>query len=338
MEFGVLLRSQFLPEEDPAACFDAVCQMATHADRLGFCNIVKGSHFGTDDLMDFQQVALLARLSAEAPHCRLTTGIVLLSLHKPLDIAEQLATLDVISGGRLNFGCGLGYRDVEFEAFGTHRAERVARLEENLEVIRRLWTEARVSHRGSHFELNDVAPSIRPVQKPCPPVWMGANADEAIRRAARLADCWYLPPHNRLDTLNRQMDIYRAELERVGKPFPETLPMRREVFVAPSREEAIKHWGSAIERKYKSYHAWGQSGAMPAGDNNLGQARDALTENRFLVGAPDEVTESIVASVKSVGVTQLVISVHNPGMELQAALDSMQLFAEEVMPAVRSAV
>ena len=167
---------------------------------------------------------------------------------------------------------------------------------------------------------------------------MGANADEAIRRTARLADCWYLPPHNRLDTLNRQMDIYRAELERVGKPFPETLPMRREVFVAPSREEAIKHWGSAIERKYKSYHAWGQSGAMPAGDNNLGQARDALTENRFLVGAPDEVTESIVASVKSVGVTQLVISVHNPGMELQAALDSMQLFAEEVMPAVRSAV
>ena len=114
--------------------------------------------------------------------------------------------------------------------------------------------------------------------------------------------------------------------------------MRREVFVAPSRDEAIRHWGGAIERKYRSYHAWGQSGAMPEGDNDLGQAREALTENRFLVGAPDEVAESIIASVRAVGITQLVISVHNPGMELQAALDSMQLFAEEVMPAVRSAV
>jgi alkanesulfonate monooxygenase SsuD/methylene tetrahydromethanopterin reductase-like flavin-dependent oxidoreductase (luciferase family) len=338
MKFGILLRSQFLPHEDAAQCFADVCAMARHADALGFDNLVKGSHYGGADLLDFQQMPLLARLAVEAPNCRLTTGIVLLSLHKPLDIAEQIATLDVISSGRVNFGCGLGYRDVEFEAFGTNQAERVARLEENLDVIKRLWTQASVTHTGSHFTLRDVSPSIRPVQRPRPPIWMGANADGAIRRAARLADCWYLPPHNRGDTLTRQMDVYKAELEKLDKPLPSELPIRREVFVAPTRAEAMRHWSGAIERKYQSYNQWGQGKPMPEGDNDLGQALDELMQDRFLVGEPDAVTESIVNLCAPLGITQLVISVHNPGMDVQAALDSMQLFAEQVMPAVNQAM
>ena len=336
MRFGILLRSQFLPQEDVAVSFAAVCTMARHADALGFDNIVKGSHYASADLLDFQQIPMLARLATEAPSCRLTTGIVLLSLHKPLDIAEQLATLDVISGGHLNFGCGLGYREAEFDAFGTTQAERVPRLEENLEVIKRLWSEPSVTHNGTHFRLNDVSPSIRPLQQPRPPIWMGANADAAIKRAARIADCWYLPPHNSGATLSRQMDVYKAELDRLNKPLPSELPIRREVFVAPTRAEALRHWRAAIERKYQSYHRWGQNNPMPKDDSNLDQSVDDLMQDRFFVGEPDAVAEDIVALCKPLGVTQLVISVHNPGMELQAALDSMQLFAERVMPAVQA--
>ncbi|MDE0095938.1 MAG: LLM class flavin-dependent oxidoreductase, partial [Gammaproteobacteria bacterium] len=98
-------------------------------------------------------------------------------------------------------GVGLGYRDVEFAGFGTVQADRIRRFEENLEAIRRLWTEEKVTMEGSHFALREASCPTRPVQKPHPPIWLGANADAAIRRAARLGTCWYINPHNRISTI-----------------------------------------------------------------------------------------------------------------------------------------
>jgi alkanesulfonate monooxygenase SsuD/methylene tetrahydromethanopterin reductase-like flavin-dependent oxidoreductase (luciferase family) len=272
---------------------------------------------------------------AEAPSCRLNAGVVLLSLHKPLDIAEQFATLDVMSRGKVILGVALGYRDLEFKAFGTSQGERVVRLEENLTAIKRLWTEECVSMKGSHFELDNVTLGMRPLQQPHPPIWMGANADPAIRRAARLADCWYIPPHNRVDTIVRQLDVYRRELDACDKPFPDELPMRREVFVADSREQALRLCGAALQRKYQAYVQWGQDKPMPAGDS-LNLALEELLEERFLIGSADEVAGAILDIVRPTGVNHLIISTHWPGMETTLAMESMQRFAEEVMPRVRS--
>ena len=87
--------------------------------------------------------------------------------------------------------------------------------------------------KGSHFELDHANCTVKPLQKPMPPIWIGANADVAIRRAARIGDCWYINPHNTLATIERQMDLYKRALDEYGKPFPAEVPMRREVFVAP---------------------------------------------------------------------------------------------------------
>ncbi len=100
-----------------------------------------------------------------------------------------LADIIVMSGGRVIFAAALGYREVEFRAFGTTQKERVPRFEENLEAVKRLWTEDSVDMVGSHFTLEHAAVGTKPVQKPHPPIWIGANADPAIRRAARLGDC-----------------------------------------------------------------------------------------------------------------------------------------------------
>lgn len=315
--------------------FDEICAVARLAEHLGFDCITKGMHYGASPLADYQQIPFLARIMAEAPGCRLNAGVVLLSLHKPLDIAEQFATLDVMSKGKVILGVALGYRDLEFKAFGTTQGERVSRLEENLIAIRRLWTEERVSMKASHFELDDVTLGMRPVQKPHPPVWMGANADAAIQRAARLADCWYIPPHNRVDTVLRQLDVYRRELEACGKSFPDELPMRREVFVANDRKQALQLCGPALERKYQAYVQWGQDKPMPEGDE-LDLALEELLKDRFLIGSPDEVAEAILDIVRPTGVNHLIISTHWPGMETAVAMDSMQRFAEEVMPRVRA--
>ena len=164
---------------------------------------------------------------------------------------------------------------------------------------------------------------------------MGANNDAAIRRAARLADCWYIPPHNRVDTILRQLDVYKRELEKCGKGFPRELPMRREVFVASSTEEAIRLCAPSLALKYRTYDQWGQGKPMPSGDNDLSLEFDELKQGRFILGAPDEVAQHIIDILRPTGVNHLIISTHWPGMAHAVAMDSMQRIAEDVMPRVK---
>jgi alkanesulfonate monooxygenase SsuD/methylene tetrahydromethanopterin reductase-like flavin-dependent oxidoreductase (luciferase family) len=211
------------------------------------------------------------------------------------------------------------------------------RFEECLEAVKRLWTEDFVTLRGSHFELDGATCTVKPVQQPMPPIWIGANADVAIRRAARLADCWYINPHNTLTTIERQMDLYKRALDEYRRPFPKEVPMRREVFVAPSRAEAIRRAQPYLEEKYKAYRAWGQDKVMPAGDD-FDHGFDDLLEDRFLLGSPAEVAEQMIRLNRRLGVNHIVASVHWPGMPNSLALDQLQILAEEVMPQVRQAV
>ena len=263
---------------------------------------------------------------------------MLLSLHKPIDIAEQFATIDVMSNGRLVFGAGLGYREVEFNGFGTTQAERVPRFEENLDAVIRLWTEDHVTLTGSHFKLDDVTISMKPVQKPCPPVWIGANADGAVRRAARMADSWFINPHQKMETIERQLDVFKAERDRLGKPMPEELPLMREIFVAPTHAEAVARGRPYIEEKYKVYVKWGQDKAMPEEDRDLAAEFDELTKDRFLIGSPDEIAAQIAGYHKRLGVNNICLGAQGVGMPQSQLLEAIQLFSEEVMPRVEQAI
>jgi alkanesulfonate monooxygenase SsuD/methylene tetrahydromethanopterin reductase-like flavin-dependent oxidoreductase (luciferase family) len=333
MQLSLIVRGQH-PPGDIAGHLRDDLELVRRADALGFDGIVKGSHYSTHPFQSVQQIPFLAYAAAIAPRLRLICGLVLLPLHKPLDLAEQLATLDLMSNGKLVFGCGIGYRDVEFKAFGVPRAGLGKRFEECLEAVKRLWTEDFVTMRGAHFELDGATCTVKPVQQPMPPIWIGANADVAIRRAARLADCWYINPHNTLTTIERQMDLYKRALDEYRRPFPKEVPMRREVFVAPSRAEAIRRAQPYLEEKYKAYRAWGQDKVMPAGDD-FDHGFDDLLEDRFLLGSPAEVAEQMIRLNRRLGVNHIVASVHWPGMPNRLALDQLQILAEDVMPQVR---
>ncbi|HZU88562.1 MAG TPA: LLM class flavin-dependent oxidoreductase [Stellaceae bacterium] len=336
MELSLMIRGQHPAGDDMEARLAGDLALARRAEALGFNAVVKGSHYSAHPLQSLQQIPFLAQVAALAPRLRLVAGLVLLPLHKPLDLAEQLATLDIMSGGKLVFGAGLGYRDVEFKAFGADRRRAAARFEECLDAIKRLWSEDFVDMQGSHFTLDHANATVRPMQKPMPPIWIGANADVAVRRAARLGDCWYIYPHNALATIARQIEVYKRALDEYGKPFPAELPMRREVFVAPTRAEAIRLARPYLEVKYRTYRAWGQDKVMPAGDH-FDHGFEELLDDRFLFGAPAEVAAQLVELKRRLGVTHLVASLHWPGMPVSLALDQMQILAEEVMPAVRSA-
>jgi alkanesulfonate monooxygenase SsuD/methylene tetrahydromethanopterin reductase-like flavin-dependent oxidoreductase (luciferase family) len=338
MRFGLAVRGQYPAGDDIAQRFDEMMEQVRLIEELGWDSVTKTSHFTTHPWQSFQQLPILARLTAETSRIRLNAGIILLSLHKPLDIAEQLATIDIMSGGRLIFGAALGYREVEFKGFGTTQGERVRRFEENLIAIKRLWTEDSVDMTASHFELMDASCSPQPLQKPHPPIWIGANADPAIRRAARFGDCWYINPHNRIDTIERQVEVYRRALDELKKPFPEEFPMRREVFVAETRAEAVRIAAPYLKDRYEVYQGWGQNKAMPAGDDNLSMDYDELAGNRFLVGSPDDVTEQIANLHARIGTNHLIMSIQWADMPQSQVKETMHLLTERVFPQVEQAL
>ena len=331
-KLSLIVRGQH-PPGDPAGHLKDDLDLVRKAEAVGFDGIVKGSHYSAHPFESVQQIPFLSYCTAIAPRLRIILGLVLVPLHKPLDLAEQLATLDLLSGGRLVFGAGIGYRDVEFKAFGVPRGKMGPRFEECMTAIRRLWTEDFVDMKGSHFELDHATCPIKPLQKPTPPIWVGANADAAVERAARLGDCWYIGPAVEIGTLERQMELYRRALDAAGKPFPTELPMRREVFVAKTREEAMRLCAPYLGAKYAAYHSWRQE--LPTDDSGIGQSFESMVGDRFLIGSPDQVAEQMLALHRRLGVNHVVMSTEWAGMPKSLAVETMEMVARELIPRVR---
>jgi alkanesulfonate monooxygenase SsuD/methylene tetrahydromethanopterin reductase-like flavin-dependent oxidoreductase (luciferase family) len=331
LKFGVLVMAQHPSSDDGVARFDDLIEQVRLARDLGFDTILAPQHYLSQPHQMLQPIPLLARLAAESGEMRLATCILLLPLLNPVDVAEQMATLDIISHGRLAIGVGLGYRDEEFDAFGVPRGERVKRLETNLDLVRRLLDGEAVSFESSYCRLNDQSLALRPVQRPHPPIWMGANSDAAVQRIARMADTWVINPHARLDTLVRQIhDVYLPALEECRKTPPVELPMMRELYVGANRNAALQEAGPWLFPKYQTYTAWGQDSAMPEGDNFSGEFEELL-QDRFVLGAPEECIEEIERYREALGVTELLVRIQWPGMPQLQAMKNLELVGKTLV-------
>ena len=190
-------------------------------------------------------------------------GVLLLNLHNPVNVAETVASMDILARGNFVFGVGLGYREVEFDAFGVRKGQRVKRFEAYLDVVQRLWSGEAVTYEDETCKLDAVRMNILPVQQPRPPLWIAANNDAAVRRAARLGDAWMINPHSTVETVRRQLVLYRDELAKADKPLPGELPSIKEVFCAKDRATALELAGPYLFGKYQDYAKWGQDDAMP---------------------------------------------------------------------------
>ena len=264
MKVGLFITNQNYLDADMVNALEAQYAMVRHARDRGWDSLFSGQHYLNEgNNQQLQLVPLLARLMAEAGEMTCGLGILLINLHNPVYVAETVASLDVIARGNFVFGVGLGYRDVEFDAFAVPKGQRVKRFEECLELVQRLWTEESVSFESEYCQLHDVRMNIRPVQKPRPPIWFAANNDKAIQRAARLGDNWFLNPHSTLATLRRQMELFREERTRIGRPFPLEMPAAKEVFCAKDRAAALELAGPYLAGKYRDYAKWGQDKVPP---------------------------------------------------------------------------
>ena len=333
MKVGIFLTNQQPLGSDMTTALDGQLAMTRLARDRGWDAVATGQHYLSEGVSQLQLIPFLARLAAEAGEMTGIAGVLLAGLHNPVEVAECIASLDVIWRGNFIFGVGLGYRDVEFDAFKVPRGQRVRRFEQCLEVVRRLWTEDKVTVENDVCTLSNVAPTCRPVQRPHPPIWIAANSDAAVRRAARLGDAWFINPHATAATIARQMPLYREELARAGKPFPRVLPVIREIFCARDARTAIAVAGPYLGAKYRTYAAWGQDTVMPD-DESFRQPFEALLRDRFVLGNPEECFEQLRPCWEELGANYLILRTHWSGMPVSDALSSMRLISDELLPAL----
>ncbi|WP_336364538.1 LLM class flavin-dependent oxidoreductase [Halalkalicoccus salilacus] len=329
MKFGVYVNPQTATRESGRELREGMLRVVRTADEAGFDQVMGGQHY-LSDFTQLQLLPFLARLTGEVDTMEIATGIVLLPFYHPVEIAEQMATIDALHDGRTVFGVGAGYRDVEFEAFDVPKRERVPRLVEGLELTRRLLTEERVSHDGEFYSVDDVTIPIRP-EEPLS-VWLAANSDRAVERAAGVADAWLVNPHSTIEEIVEQKrDHYDPIRADAGEDA--SLPVIREAFVAPTSEEAFAVAREHLREKYERYVSWGQDEAMEDTED-LHRPFDELAEDRFLLGAPAEVCAEIERYEEQLDASHVVVRSHWPGLPYERACESIELMGDEVLPNV----
>jgi probable F420-dependent oxidoreductase len=162
-------------------------------------------------------MVLFGFLAGVTTRLELTTGIIILPQRQTALVAKQAAEIDVLSKGRLRLGVGLGWNYVEYDALGENFQTRGRRVEEQVDVLRKLWTQPLVTHRGEHFTIDNAGINPMPVQRPIP-IWFGGFTDPPIKRAARLADGWMPGGRSPLDEgLKRHVQLFHESLEQAGR-------------------------------------------------------------------------------------------------------------------------
>ncbi len=218
-----------LPHRSPEAIdMAAVRTVATRAEALGFQDLWVTEN-SLDHAFCFDPIVVLTYAAAVTSKIRLGASVVVLQIHSPLMVAHQWACLDYVSNGRAILGVGIG-REHHYRQFEVSQEGRVARFREEVDVIRALWTEEKITYQGRFYHLKDETMAPKPVQKPLP-IWMGVGHPNAVRRAAGIADGWMGSGGSRIADFGASVPILKAALEEKGRD-PATFPISKRLFMA----------------------------------------------------------------------------------------------------------
>jgi probable F420-dependent oxidoreductase len=340
VRLGILLSFQAPPSfgQTPEAAYRAAIDQAVEAEALGFSSAwVTEHHFNDDGYLPSPLIACTA-IAARTTTLRVGQAVLLLPLRNPVRLAEDLAVLDVLSGGRLDVGVGMGYRDAEYLGTGVPVAQRRARFEEGLEILHRAWAGDTFDYDGRCFTLRGVRVRPRPLQRPHPPLWFGAKSVAGLRRAAAYNAAFLLPMTPPLADVSEQAAAFRRALEAAGHAGREaTIALMREVWVAESTDAAWAEIGDAFRytytRTYGPQHIPYHDGLrrIESPDDPFLMSPGFRTD-RMIYGDPDAVVGDIHRFVAATGATELICRFALPGLPHDRVLASMRRFAHDVMP------
>ena len=324
MRFGIVLSSDHQDGIPSAQALSGQLAKAKVAQESGFHSVWAGPgylHGG------WHSAVLLARVRAEAP--QLDVGMIsLVPLHHPVELAEQIATLDTICDGRLILAAALGWRDFQFRAFGIPQRQRLSRFHEGLDIMRQLWTQERITHHGAHFQFDDLPGARSPLQEAGPQLWIAANQDPGVVRAAKTAEGWLVSSRSTLATIERQVELYQATLAESGRSG--YVAAWREMYVADDRASAIETIRPYVERLYQNRAATGHNRDLPDADR-IDVGFEQVLPGRFILGSPEECVAE-VERYRDLGVHELIVRCQWPGMPIDATLAAIRRFGRDVAP------
>jgi alkanesulfonate monooxygenase SsuD/methylene tetrahydromethanopterin reductase-like flavin-dependent oxidoreductase (luciferase family) len=316
------------PDVDSGQGYKDFVEYNGEAEALGYHSTFLVEHHFTGFGQVSASLSLLTWVAAKTRTLRLGTAVLVLPWHNPVLVAEQAGTIDLLSGGRLDFGVGKGYRHNEFVGFAVPMEEGEARFEESLDVITKAWTsKERFSHRGKYWTFEDVIVEPPTAQQPHPPFWMGAGSPDSIRRVAERGYNLLLDQFASFETIGERIALFKAEVEKRGRKFnPMEVAVARAFYVA--KDKADKD--AALERRLEAQRRLTAISQRPDGKNTasilaFSDTREA-SEESALYGTPDELAAKI-EKLQAQGAEYVLL---NGG---GSSRDNLRRFAHEVMPA-----
>ena len=334
--FG-LLSAQLRPgETDWTRAYDETIRLAVEAERLGFTSVWTTEHHFVDDGYMPSLLVVCAAIAQATSRIEIGTGVILAPMHHPLRLAEDAATVQLLSHGRLALGLGLGWSEVEYQGLGAEMRRRGAAMDEILEILPKAWSGEPFTHAGSVYDLPTLA--VRPTPPARIPILIGGGAEPAIRRAARLADGIF--SNAPAGEFRHQVEWVRDECDRIGRD-PATFRFTHYSILLPgaSRDDALARYRDAVwalNWKYSDMEASAVRPLPPVSPPLFNRPDDTLLKRgTTYAGTTDELVETLLGIREQAGVAvDFVARSHLPLLDLDAQLDVMHELAEGVAPHV----
>ncbi len=320
MQFGMFGSAQAKrggPNDDSGAGFREFVERNVEAESLGYHSTFLVEHHFTGFGQVSATLNLLTWIGARTTSLRLGTAVIVLPWHNPVLLAEQIATLDLLSNGRVDAGIGKGYRMKEFEGFSISMDEADARFEECLEVMLKAWTsDTPWSHQGTYWQYNEVVVEPPSTQKPHPQIWMGAGSPRSVKQVAQLGFNMLLGQFDSFEMIAEEVALFKSEVESLGRVFnPMSVAVARSVNLVDSTAE----YDQALESRMAARRRTQNLALRP----DFQDTRDSA-EAGTIYGSPDQVSEKIQA-LHDIGIEYVLLNA-------PAGISTLRRFAEDVMP------
>ena len=317
------------------------------ADELGFDVVWLAEHHFSQYGICPSLAPLAGAIAATTRRVRIGTAVVIAPFEHPLRIAEEWAEIDILSGGRLEFGLGRGYQPSEFRGLGVSMEATRERFDESLEIVRLAWTTERLTFAGKHYRVDDVRVLPKPVQKPHPPLWTAAVSPDTYTLAARRGlKILTSPSFTPFDVLRKNYDAYRAEWRATqGRDEGAEICINKIIHVAETSREARENLKEPISWFYHTQAGLisDPTGAPPeqykfyrrVRENLLSMTEEKALDQAAIAGDAEEVADKIRMHREALEVTHFMGAFSRGGLAHDKVIRSMRLFAEKVIPKVR---
>ncbi|HEV8438902.1 MAG TPA: LLM class flavin-dependent oxidoreductase [Methylomirabilota bacterium] len=320
----------FIPIEGGHYYRDAL-EEVVRGEELGFDSVWMEEHHSVVNHYWPSPLTVLAGFATRTSRVRLGTDILVAPFYHPVRLAEDVALLDVMSAGRAVLGVAIGYKPDEFALYGADLEKRGARFEEQLAILKGLWTQDSFTFKGRYYQVEGKL-EPKPITRPHPPIWIGGWGDITLRRAATLGDNWIPGPTAELPRLLAGKKQFLANRQAAGLTGAITeWPLTRDVIIADTDAEARELAERHIMVSYRKEYAGGWK--HPFIDASIATDLDTVKKDRFLIGTPDRVIRDLRPFVEQYGITHLICRLFFPGMPHRHIMRELELIAREVRPA-----